>query len=151
MIAITGAAALVAPTVAIASENWAEIAAKRFAWHGVYPVANPDDFSEGSKLTRPGFMLLQRHVDWYEPIPDAERGIHALVDNIVATLNGGKLKSFTLRLPPVNGDTLEATALSYGHLKMRALRFMNVIYDDLGMPMAVESARIDILFESPTV
>jgi hypothetical protein len=142
-----------------AGDEWAKIAAQQFMQLGVDLVKNEDDnphgFRLGDKIDN-RFMLMQRHVDWSDPVRYGEEPIKpddriisgalwALTRNVARSIGlTRKLKTFSLIMP--KGGFYNGARLAYGHLRLRFLQSYEVRFDDEGVAKEAILNRIDILF-----
>jgi hypothetical protein len=172
-IMVLGAAAAIVPAIpvfALEPANIAEIFCRHLVSLGVMPVFNEEDAKftgVGAKITdkmASGSLLIQRHLDWSDPIIDgvqqkteaSEGGLYALASNVAKSIYPAReLKTFSLFMP---SDPYEGGLVSFGHLKLRTLRLYQPYWmvSDEGEEFMDESGehmlnRIDILFPSTGV
>lgn len=154
---VLGAAAAILPALpafAIEPANIAERFCRHLAKLSVTPVFNEEDAEFGKagvKLTtelKSGTMLIQRHIDWVDPIVDgvphqspvSDAGLAALAANIAESIHPvTELKTYSLWVP--NG-IYEGGLVSHGHMRLRTLRSYMILPDE----EEVILNRIDILF-----
>jgi hypothetical protein len=168
---VLGVAAAIIPAIpafAMEPPNIAERFCQHLAKLGVTPVFNEEDAEFGkvgakiTSLTPSGALLIQRHVDWADPIVDGvpqktddrhiESCLAALAANIATSIYPTtEIKTYSLWVPP--RDKYDGDLVSHGHMRLRFLRSYMLLTDQDGFFNGEEVMlnRIDILFPATGV